>query len=178
MNKLREHLPTIISIIVFILMSLSVPYLSYTGAFTYDETLTEPLNATFTEDGIIELVFADNVTSFKLSGEIKGAGTAYLKTGNSRLLVFNSTSSSLINACIETCEITGGKTGILEIFVQEGSIELDKLAYTIQIVNEPPEWIGNQNFTLQVGKPLVIDLHNYFSDDDPLTFVVTKKYPL
>ena len=174
--KIREHLRLSISIIVFILICLSIPYLSYTGAFTFDETLTEPLDANFTENGIIKLTFADNVTSFKLSGE--GAGAVWLRTGSARLLVFNSTNSRLLNnVCEETCNFNGGKTAELEVIVTEGIITLTSISYDIKIVDEAPVWIGRiTNFTLQIGKPLVIDLDDYFEDPEGknLTYLVTE----
>jgi len=172
--KIRERLTLSISIIVFILFSLSIPYLSYTGAFTFDETLTESLNANFTENGIIKLTFADNVTAFKLSGQVEGAGAAYLKTENARLLVFNSTGSKFLNACEETCNFNGGKTAELEVIVTEGIITLTSISYDIKIVDEPPVWEGRTNFTLKLDEPVIINLDNFFSDPEGvnLTYLV------
>jgi len=176
-DKLKHHLITFLSISVFILLALSVPYLSYTWAIVYDQTLIEPLNTSFETSGEIKLLFADNVTSLKISGKIDGLAAIFFKTEESRYLVFNSSgSSAFIQECVETCYFDGGKSGLLLIEIYNGSIQLDEIAYSIEVIDEPPQWIGKTNFTVKIGEPFIIDLNDYFSDPEGrnLTYLATE----
>ena len=112
----------------------------------------------------------DRPLSLLASGEFEGNVKVYLKKGNRLQLVFEGNGSgSFVDVCKESCDVDVD-SNIIELFVNvndNSSFFLKELAYKVEArKNTAPSWKGGSVFKARVGKPTIIDLADYFSDED------------
>lgn len=129
------------------------------------------INSSFATNTAIDLSINGTIASLKLDGRVTGEGTAkvYLLTDTNRLLVINSTNSTLKNECIATCTINEKtSTAKLEIEIENAVLELERINYALSSreKNNAPEWQGRKTFAILSTEAKDINLSNYFYDKD------------
>ncbi len=151
---------------------------SIVGLASLSTTVHEPINVTYTESGLHTFTLRDRPLSIALSGSFTGNAKVFLKQGNQLRAIINSenTTSPFIESCLETCSVNAESNSV-EFFVdisEGGSVTLNDIIYNVQRKpNTAPTWKGNsRSFKAPLGKPLTIDLNDYFTDaeTDALTF--------
>lgn len=152
---------------------------SIVGLASLENTLVLPINQTFTESSLRTFTLADRPLSLAASGTYEGRAKIFLKQGNQLRLIMssdNATGGTFTDFCQETCSIIAESNSI-ELFIDiapNSSLTLDALTYkTERKPNTAPAWKGSsRTFKAPLGKPLTIDLSDYFTDaeNDALTF--------
>lgn len=151
---------------------------SIVGLASLSTTVHEPINVTYTESGLHTFTLRDRPLSLALSGSYTGNAKVFLKQNNQLRAIINSenTTSPFVETCLETCSINAESNSI-ELFVdisEGGSVTLTDLVYSVaRKPNTAPTWKGNsRSFKAPLGKPLTIDLNDYFTDAeaDSLTY--------
>jgi hypothetical protein len=157
---------------------------SIVGLAGFEDLIRQPTDLTFTESKLQQVTLKDRPLTLAASGEFTGAAKLYLKKGDKFELIFDSEKSesadgAFTDICEETCDVISDSNAI-ELFadVEKGSrLIIKELSYKVQRKdNTAPIWTGSTKaFTASKGKPLVIDLNQYFSDaeNDALVFLST-----
>ncbi len=165
-KKLHLKPYLLLGAIAFILIiSLSIGgYYGITGLFFYDNFVW--INQTFNSSANLTV---NAPLSFGLNGNLL-EGTARIYLANSTIL--NSsllTNSSFSDYCLEGC--AGGEI-VLSIEIENGTLYLEGLNSRAE--NNAPVWNSKINeFIVMINGQLTIDLNDYFSDNETLTYLTT-----
>lgn len=138
---------------------------------------TIPVDTVYTSNGHMELVLGSVPTSIRLTGLVKGSGTArvYLVKPEGRVTVFDSSLVSLPggevrafdDSCLGSCVLEGvSRNVLLEIEVQNAELTIKTLRYTAKTNNAAPRYKGPEGITIAAGVPTTIDLSQFFEDAD------------
>ena len=160
----------------------------FIGLATLDNSVTLPVETTFTQSGSFDLKLGAAPFSLKLTGQMSGDGNArvYYDSPQGRKLVFDSTLTKVESrngiryfdgACIDTCAVQGKPDVTLHIELENSALTIDSVTYTAHpLINSPPKWIGSSDsLPVSRGIPTAIDLSQLFSDPDgnSLGFIAT-----
>ncbi|MFC2135174.1 hypothetical protein ACFLTH_11200, partial [Bacteroidota bacterium] len=169
---------------VMLLMLSLITVSNYEGitgfaTFTKEETFTQTINQTFTENGVIELDIT-NATSLRISGEILGRGRAkvILDINGTLFTVLDKTTLSAEPSNLITGMVSGGEEIVIEENITESIIEntteveenvtepiveniTDIVNNTIPIINITPEIniTIDENITENVTEELNITIN-------------------
>ncbi|RMD58604.1 hypothetical protein D6825_00240 [Candidatus Woesearchaeota archaeon] len=167
-----------ILIVAFSIVVLINP--SIVGFVAAGDTLTKPLNLTFSESGLQSIELADKPLSLRLSGHSDGRAKVFYKKGKKLELIVDTSehNGTFKDVCKETCTV-GAQSNIVELFVsvESGTITLEEIKYTVEPrKNTAPAWRGSiREFRAKAGKQTTIDLKDFFTDaeGDELVFLST-----
>jgi len=183
-ERIKVPVNMIVAACLIIVFSVAVAIQpSIVGLVSFQDTVRQPVDKNYTESGLDSFTLRDRPLNLKLSGKFDGSAKVFFKQGEKLELVFDSEVSPsqegvFIDVCEETCDINV-KSNSIELFIQvdEGTLTLDELVYDVERTdNTAPEWTGKKKTLNAVqGQPLILDLDNYFKDDedDPLTYLST-----
>lgn len=180
--KQRITIPynAIVAAVLIIAFSFLVAFKpSIVGLASYTDTVTQPLDVTFTESKLYQLNLQDRPLSLALSGTTTGAAKVYFKQGEKLELIVDTaqSGSTFENICAETCDVNANSNAVeLFVEVQSGELKLTGVQYKIEPrPNTPPVWQGDKNFAMTAGQANTVDLNNYFTDadNDQLVFLST-----
>ncbi len=181
-EKLRLPLHVVTAVVLILVLGVTVVLKpSVVGLAGFDDLVRQDVNLNITESSIHQLTLRDRPLSLSASGEFVGKVKLFHKEGERLRLIFESdgASGSFTDACVESCTADSESNNI-ELFAQleEGSsLFISQISYKIEHArNTAPRWIGSTtSFQASVGKPAVIDLADYFADDenDSLVFLST-----
>jgi len=183
LNETRERVKVPYNMIAaaVLVIALSVVVLfnpSIVGLASLETTVHDAVNVTYTESGLHQFTLRDRPLSLSLSGNYEGQVKIFLKQDEQLKLILSSdnVTSPFVDICQETCTINAASNAV-EFFVSledNSSITLTDISYNVaRKPNTAPVWKGNaRSFKAPLGKPLTIDLNDYFSDaeGDTLTY--------
>lgn len=183
--KERVKVPVNLIVAAVLIIALSVAVFfnpSIVGLISLEDLARQPVNLTFTESGIQQVTLKDRPLTLSASGTFTGSAKLFFKQGNKLELILDTQrlqNGSFTDICEDTCEVNADSNTI-ELFASlepGGRLELSELSYKIERkTNTAPAWKGSsRSFNAQVGKPVTIDLADYFGDaeGDPLVFLST-----
>ena len=186
-TKARVQVPYNLILAAVLILGFSIVIFlkpSIVGLAGFEDLIRQPISITFDESRLQQVTLKDSPLTLSVSGEFTGTVKLFFKKGNKFELVFDSEKSisnngTFTDICEETCEVIADSNSI-ELFAdvsKGGRLVVRELLYKVQRTdNTAPMWTGSTKaFTAQKGKPLNIDLTQYFSDaeNDALVFLST-----
>ena len=150
------------------------------GLTAFQDEISQPINITFTDTTVTDIILKQKPLSMAVSGEFEGeSAKIFIEHKGELVLLYDSekADSEFNKACVDTCKLEDyeGTTVKLFIEVNKGKLTIKELAYHIERVeNKPPEWIGEKRNFNVAGKT-VLNLSAMFKDpeNDPIVYLST-----
>ena len=163
----KAKIPLIsIAILVLIVSFLVMLKPSIVGYSLFLDKFSEDVSLSFEKSGVYNVTLKGVPQSLKVSGTLAGDyAKVYVAVGKKLVKVLDTTNSSFVDACSESCSFSGDSNVMKLIVDVKGKLVIDHIEYDAKkMPNRAPVWKGENNFVISPN--LIVNLSKYFSDPD------------